>query len=882
MGLLGIVPPLGWQLLAAALLLAVLALMHRPIIDMARRGQGWPAYMLHAIVMVLAAVVLTLIWDRVAPLAILMAWTAPAICIPAGIPRSRYLISAAFSLVASVIILVLSSMPVFSRLPFNTTGSFAASLLLVSMVILFILLVLATQAVRYRTLQARLTGSLVPIIAVPILFTSAIAAYNALTTSQQQFRSSLEAVASLKSGQLATIVQTIVSDLSSIQEGTQAAPSIMHVLSNPGASDDAYRLNASLAATQIRDFITRHPATDYQEVLVLDTNGNAILATYLLDEGANFADQKFFVQGLTGPTALLTSFPGKQDTSGQYKLVGAAPFTGATPAEILGVVVSVSSPDAVLGILQPTQGLQDVSTYIVGSDLNVVSPAATSPGAVVQTDAIKNVISMRGGSGSGTYRNYAGTAVLGFYTWTPILQSATVAEVPQNVVVARSLAAVLASGLVGLLTIFIAAIAVVSASRAVSEPVGGLAHAAEQLAAGQLSTRAVTDREDEIGQLAGSFNTMAGQLQGIIGSLEQRVTDRTHDLEVQTQRLRTAAEIARDASLAPGLDQLLQRASQLAVERLGTDHAGIYLMDEKRQYAVLQAAPAGIGREMVAEQYRVPVGDRRVVGRVAATGEPQLVLKNPGEDIQIGDEFHPSTLSQLSLPLRTNEGTIGVLDLQSGKPKAFSLADVSVFQVLADQLAAAIERNRLLVQVQERLGQLERSYRLFTDESWRQYGQQHKEAMGYRYDNIRLDPIDTVSPEAQKALQSGNTYISKQGDGAADGSESAFIPVQLRGRPLGVISVNFRGGRVPPKTLAMLEQAAQRLSTALENVRLLEDSLRRASKERMVSEITAKIGSSISVRNILQTAVEELGRALPGSDISIRLRESSAAGEKDS
>jgi GAF domain-containing protein len=71
------------------------------------------------------------------------------------------------------------------------------------------------------------------------------------------------------------------------------------------------------------------------------------------------------------------------------------------------------------------------------------------------------------------------------------------------------------------------------------------------------------------------------------------------------------------------------------------------------------------------------------------------------------------------------------------------------------------------------------------------------------------------------------------------------------------------------------------LGTALENVRLLEESLRRASRERLIGEITAKISSSISVRNVLQTAVEELGRAIPGSDVSIRFRTEAASSGKD-
>jgi len=69
----------------------------------------------------------------------------------------------------------------------------------------------------------------------------------------------------------------------------------------------------------------------------------------------------------------------------------------------------------------------------------------------------------------------------------------------------------------------------------------------------------------------------------------------------------------------------------------------------------------------------------------------------------------------------------------------------------------------------------------------------------------------------------------------------------------------------------MIQEAARRLGTALENVQLLEDSIRRANKERQIGEITAKIGASINMRNILQTAAEELGRVLPGSDVTIRL-----------
>ena len=74
------------------------------------------------------------------------------------------------------------------------------------------------------------------------------------------------------------------------------------------------------------------------------------------------------------------------------------------------------------------------------------------------------------------------------------------------------------------------------------------------------------------------------------------------------------------------------------------------------------------------------------------------------------------------------------------------------------------------------------------------------------------------------------------------------------------------------------EAVSERLSLALENARLIQDSQRQVIKEQAISEITSKIGSSINLENVLQTAVEELGRSIPGSEVLIRLKEDNVNG----
>jgi hypothetical protein len=63
---------------------------------------------------------------------------------------------------------------------------------------------------------------------------------------------------------------------------------------------------------------------------------------------------------------------------------------------------------------------------------------------------------------------------------------------------------------------------------------------------------------------------------------------------------------------------------------------------------------------------------------------------------------------------------------------------------------------------------------------------------------------------------------------------------------------------------------ADRLSLALETATLLQSTQRRAEIERLTADISGKVSASINLRNVLQTAVEELGHALPGSDIVIQ------------
>jgi GAF domain-containing protein len=118
-----------------------------------------------------------------------------------------------------------------------------------------------------------------------------------------------------------------------------------------------------------------------------------------------------------------------------------------------------------------------------------------------------------------------------------------------------------------------------------------------------------------------------------------------------------------------------------------------------------------------------------------------------------------------------------------------------------------------------------------------------------------------------QAAQSGNTSIAQE-----ESERRMAIPIKLRGQVIGVMHLQSASTRSWEKDVVDISQAiADRVSLAIENARLLESSQNQAARERTVGEISSKIGASVNLRNVLKTAVEELGRILPGSDVVIQL-----------
>jgi len=417
-------------------------------------------------------------------------------------------------------------------------------------------------------------------------------------------------------------------------------------------------------------------------------------------------------------------------------------------------------------------------------------------------------------------------------------------------------------------------------ARVITRPIITLASVAEDISTGNLSARAQFNVNDEIGTLAKTFNRMTSQLQDTLGGLERRVAERTSDAEMarllsdrRAQELLSISEISKIISTEQRQDVLLPLITRIVSERFDFYHVGIFLIDNSYKYAILQAANSEGGQRMLQRGHRLEVGQTGIVGDVASLGKPRIALDVGTDAVFFNNPDLPDTRSEMGLPLFSAGQVIGVLDVQSVNAGAFTESDVNTLSILADQVATAIQNARLFGQIQQARDEAEALYNQYIKTDWATFAKQETN-IGYHQSlgGGKLLETPVQSKEIQTALQKGEVVVMYGKNN--DTQPTIAVPVKLRGQTIGVLNIKAptNDRKWNNDEIKLAQAISDRLALALDNARLLQESQRNAAKEAKIGEVTAKIGASINMRNVLQTAVEELGLAMPGSDVTIQFK----------
>lgn len=346
-------------------------------------------------------------------------------------------------------------------------------------------------------------------------------------------------------------------------------------------------------------------------------------------------------------------------------------------------------------------------------------------------------------------------------------------------------------------------------------PISVLTDTASAIAAGDINRVVEVRGGDEIGVLSSSFNKMTSQLRGMITALEQRVQDRTHDLELAAEVGRTITEKVAD------LQEMLTSAAELIRSRFNLYYTQVYLTDPNRKVLALRAGTGEVGAVLLRRNHRLPINSASINGKAATDKKPIIVTDTASDPNFLSNPLLPNTRSEMSIPLIVGGQVIGVLDMQSEVPGTLNETNLPAFKTLAGQLAIAIQNASLFAQTQETRQQIETTIRRTTQAGWQDFlnSIDRSERIGYSYNQSETIAIqDAEEIEAQPCLS---------------------VPISVMGTEVGKIQVGDESRTLTAQDMDLLQATAARLAQHIESLRLLSQAERyQLQAEQAVRQLT--------------------------------------------
>ncbi len=380
----------------------------------------------------------------------------------------------------------------------------------------------------------------------------------------------------------------------------------------------------------------------------------------------------------------------------------------------------------------------------------------------------------------------------------------------------------------------------------------------------------------------------------------------------RTRQLEAAAAISSAASSVLSVDDLLPLAVELIRERFDFYYVGIFLLEapspaaadedsEPARRAVLRAGTGAAGRAMLAENYGLAVGGASMIGSCLADGQARIALDVGSEAARFDNPLLPETRSEMALPLTSRGQVLGAMTIQSSHPAAFGREDVAVLETMADQLANAIENARLFGERERRITELAIVNEIGRALSWA----------------LSLDELfEIVHKQVGRLYDASNFYVATYAEGSdtwisafhfeggrrqavarytvergltgyiirhrvpvlfpTAGEIEAFhesqglstlgpvpgswlgVPLVVANELLGVMAIQdySRENAYGRDDLALFSIIGAQVAGALRNVRLLEETRRRAREMELLFQVGGALSSVLDLDALLREIVD--------------------------
>jgi GAF domain-containing protein/HAMP domain-containing protein len=782
-----------------------------------------------------------------------------------------------------------------------------------------------TRAWGWRTfsLRTKLVVAFLAVTIIPIVIIS----YFTYTTSRQALTNDanqkLAAAAYTTAGDIDTF---ITNNLEIIRTAAQY-PAVVDYLSLSASqrsnSPEEGRVLTLLTA------MSRQDPVFLSSVAVYDVNGITLADTYASDIGLDKSGRNYFKETMKLGLPFASDVE-HSTTTGVPSIYFAAPVRDSSGA-VIGIVRLRFFASILQKLVIGETGLAGESSYAVLLDTNHIRLAHGSDRnrvfkSIVPLDAaILKDLQDKGLMPAGTPEELSTNlpdfeAGLNNLAQNPYFASdtngdggleesavATLSNKPWSVAFVQSQSVFLQpvttqtrnNLLVAIAVTLVVAMAGFAFSQTLAGPIVRLTQTAQAISKGDINTVAKVESGDEIGTLAGTFNTMTAQLREFIGTLEQRVADRT-------KALTTSTEVSRRLSTIMEETKLVHEVVDQVKNAFNYYHAQIYFFDADKDQLVMAGGTGEAGVTMIEQHHQIPVG-RGLVGHAAQNNEPILVSNTSLDVNWLPNPLLPDTKAEAAIPIAIGDDVLGVLDVQHNVSDGLQREDVELLQSIANQVAVAMRNIRQYettqkiasdmsvvadvgiatstitnadVLLQEVVDLTKKSFNLY---------HAHIYLMNEAGDTLKLaagagDIGRQMASEGRSiALDSEKSLVARAARTQVgvvvndvtldpeflpnpllpDTHSEMAVPMIVAGKTLGVLDVQSETvGRFTQIDISIKTTLASQIAIAVQNARSFVQAQKQADRETTLNQISQKIQSTQTIEAALQTAARELGHAL--------------------
>lgn len=345
-------------------------------------------------------------------------------------------------------------------------------------------------------------------------------------------------------------------------------------------------------------------------------------------------------------------------------------------------------------------------------------------------------------------------------------------------------------------------------------------------------------------------------------NLEEKVIERTEALENRMNQFRNSAITSRAIAEIQDINELLEVSTKLIAEKFDFQHANLFILDEQKKTAFLQASSSPKGKELIEQLFSTKIDGKNLLSTVVHQNRA-IITSDTDKKLFIRDENFPATRSRILLPLTIRNNVMGLLDLHSETKRTLNMEDVEILQTLADLTAISFDNVRLLNETRNLLTQLEATSSLQTQQIWRKLTS--RELPAYQYTPAGVRPIFNRERNNQE-------------------NEGLKIPLILAGQSIGSIKLRRKNNQSEwtEREKLLVEKIADQISLALENSRLVEEAQKNAARDQMIANISTRIRETLDIQSVTRTAAEEIRRVfdLKEAEIAIGHIQIEQQGEK--